>query len=220
MSSSDAAPDAGRELGGGDETASESWAGRGVDPFYFGRQHWRQTIAQRVLAHRPTSVLEFGSNAGANLHEIRNVDPRVGVLGIDVNEAAVEAGRSQYGIDLRAGDESLLSSFGPRSFDVSFTVSVIDHVEAPADVVSRLWAVTSAVLILLEPVAPRTGRVDADASETDAWSAVPHSYSWDYAELLGALPDVQRASWTPYPLSNENLGPFYWLIEASRETLT
>jgi hypothetical protein len=136
-----------------------------------------------------------------------------------VNEAAVEAGRAHYGIDLRTGDERLLSEFGPRSFDVVFTVSVIDHVEAPADVLERLWAATSSALVLLEPIAARTGRVDSADEDSARLSAVAHSYSWDYAELLGDRPGVSRVSWTPYPISDENLGPYYWLIEATREAI-
>jgi len=195
--------------------AREYWASRGRTPFYETSHHWRQFIADRVAAYRPETVLEFGCNAGRNLVEVRDRWPGARLLGVDVNAEAVQFGIDSYGLDLHVAGEEYLAGLDDASVDVVFTVSVLDHLPDVDRVFVELLRVSRQALILLEPYTGRVDRTDTDV-EGSALTCIPFTYTWDYMDLADRLGGGRRWSWTPYPLSSENMGPHYWLIEGTR----
>jgi SAM-dependent methyltransferase len=126
------------------------------------------------------SVLEFGCNVGRTLHLLsRSLTPSPRVVGLDINEAALEDGRRAYGLDLRLGSEEALSAIGDGEFDCAFTVSVFDHMpdrDLVRSAIDDLSRITKRYLLFLEPFDGRTER--AASKKTD------FNYYWDYPALL------------------------------------
>ena len=171
-------------------------------------------------------VLEFGANDGGNLAYFLAHDDQVHAVGIDIN-AIVTRPEKTYPDRYRGivGDESMLSR-GLGSFDLAYTISVLDHIpdrRVVAHVLGRLVDLAPHV-ILLEPA---IAGVEGDVSGRTRDEVAPnlprahkrfaaHSYLWNYDELLGRLP----VAWTkePRPLHAHSLGPFYqcFVLERGR----
>jgi ubiquinone/menaquinone biosynthesis C-methylase UbiE len=81
-----------------------------------------------VNALKPFSVLDFGCGTGKVLNMI-NAEWRVG---IDLSKPAIKEGIRIYeDIEFFLGDESLLRKFGENCFDISYTISVLNHLPLP-----------------------------------------------------------------------------------------
>jgi SAM-dependent methyltransferase len=202
------------------EAARSHWASQGRVKFYESQQHWRPFIARRVAAFHPSTVLEFGCNAGRNLVEVQKVVPGAKVVGLDVNGDAVQFGVESYGLELHVAGEEFLAELSDVSVDVAFTVSALDHVPDIGRVFDELTRVTRRALVLLEPFTGRVGRADGNGGDSKGdggFTPFRFTYSWDYAALTRPLGRAWRWSWTPYPLSSQNIGPYYWLIEGVRQ---
>lgn len=189
------------------EDAKRYWAGRGVGAFSRPRP-WQAGIVDAVLFEDPASVLEFGCNVGRHLAAIRERAPEVGLLGLDVNEAAVRAGVAEHALELYVGDEDALRTIEADTFDVALTVSVLDHVPNPEPALRELDRIAR-VLVLVEPWVGYEGPVRSLPSGS---KANPFLYSWDYVARLA------HRSWDvrPYPLGDgsrpgSTAGPWYRL---------
>jgi SAM-dependent methyltransferase len=200
-----------------DETeASEAkryWSSLKVPEFYKQPQtHWSSFIAAQVMRLNPRSVLEFGCNVGRNLSAIRDCAPSVLLRGIDINAEAVAFGRKDRDLNLSQADETFLQEEPDQSFDVIFTVSVIDHLPNPKPVLIEMVRAARLGVLLLEPSLGEEGKVLKNASNQakNLNEATPYSYSWDYARLCSDLPI--KFSKERYPLSGTRLGPYYWLF--------
>lgn len=183
-------------------TASQWWSQRRLIGWYTKPQPWTAGIVDAVLAGDPARVIEFGCNAGRHLRAIRARSPRTALVGIDINGAAVDWGRSHWGLDLRLGDETLLE---PDSCDVVFTVSVVDHIPQPERALAAL-CLAAPTVILVEPWLGREGEVE---------SHNPYTYSWDYPTRLRAL--GMTVTDRPFPLSEVSIGPAYRMYRATRD---
>jgi SAM-dependent methyltransferase len=200
-------------------TASEAkdaktyWSSLAVPDFYKKPQtHWSDFMAEQVLNLSPRSVLEFGCNVGRNLSALRERAPSLILKGVDINAEAVGYGRQERGLDLSQADESFLQAQDGKSFDVVFTVSVLDHLPNPRPVLTEMVRVSRLAVLLLEPSLGKEGKVlkpDSCQSESPT-SETPYSYSWDYERLARDLP--VELSKVHYPLSGTLLGPYYYLF--------
>lgn len=171
-------------------------------------------------------ILEFGANTGGNLTYFLDRHPHLEAIGVDINPI-VKTPESQYpryrGV---VGDESALSEWEPNSFDLAFTVSVLDHIPDPRLVERILTTLVTLApkLILLEPVIPGVHGDVSGRTREELGSGFPlphkrfaaHSYVWDYDRWLGKL----GVSWTrrPEPLHAGSLGPFYELVVITGRT--
>lgn len=180
---------------------------------YLKRQPWSVELAELFAARSPRSVFEFGCNAGKNLLTVRERLPKCFLAGIDINAQAIELARKSM---LRAsvGDEKLLELFPNRSFDICFTVSVLDHLPEPAPALRQLARMSAKALYLLEPWLGSEGRVVRNYNERleRAIDTTPYSYSWDYPALVARLLPQWQLSQRPMPMPT-NLGPYYHLFE-------
>ena len=193
--------------------AKRYWSSLAVPDFYKKSQtHWSSFIAEQVLGLKPSSVLEFGCNVGRNLSALRELAPDVVLKGIDINAEAVAFGQKERGLDLFHADETFLGAQADNSFDVIFTVSVMDHLPNPKPVLADMVRVARLGILLLEPNLGEEGKVsNSTGNQPDNPSvATPFSYSWDYARLANDLP--VELSKEHYPLSGTLLGPYYWLF--------
>jgi SAM-dependent methyltransferase len=181
------------------ESAGAYWAGRSVGAFSRERE-WSARLAERIVALQPTDVLEFGCNVGRHLEQLARRG--IGATGIDINLDAVYVARAK-GLDVLLGDERTLSLFDPESFDVAYTVSVIDHIPEPQTALDELDRIAR-TLVLVEPWLGFEGKVE---TTSDGKRANPFLYSWDYAERL------PEREWTtePFPIAPVGAGPDYRL---------
>ncbi len=132
-------------------------------------------------------VFELGCNVGRNLHFIRQAIPGASVVGIDVNDRAIAEGRQLFGHsadELRVADETSLSKLESKSFDVAFTVSVLDHLPDPRAATADLLRIARHGVVLLELDVGATGRVQGSVEGREI---VGYSYSFDYVRILEEL---------------------------------
>lgn len=193
--------------------AKDYWSTLAVPEFYKKSQtHWSDFMAEQVLRLAPASVLEFGCNVGRNLWALRQRSTSLVLKGIDINTQAIAFGRRERGLDLCHADETFFQAQADNSFDVIFTVSVMDHLPNPKPILAEMARVARLGVLLLEPNLGAEGKVlKASAGEAkEEGGATPFSYSWDYERLASDLP--VEFSQEHYPLSGTLLGPYYWLF--------
>ncbi|MBP2233685.1 SAM-dependent methyltransferase [Sinorhizobium kostiense] len=196
--------------------AREYWGTLDNFKSYAKPKPWSAFMAERILSFSPSSVFEFGCNAGKNLAALRKQNSSVFSAGIDVNSSAVDYGRRE-GLRLAAGDEGILNIFPDLTFDITFTVSVIDHVATPGEVLSALARITRHKLLLLEPWLGEEGKVDRNfnLATGEMIDTTPFSYSWDYFRIARTYLPEWSLEDEPYPLQS-NLGRFYRLYTLTR----
>ncbi len=190
--------------------AKTYWKNREILGCYFeeGRQSATivNTIRQLCKNESMESVLEFGCNVGRNLHCLRRDISGLRLLGIDINEEAIDAGRDCYNLPLIVGSEEKLLEMDDGAYDVVFTVSVLDHIPRVEEVLKELLRVTSKYFIALEPYSG----ANEDAKR---YAIADYSYFWDYPSLFAKL-DAVLIHDEPCPLGDRGLGPFYRLYIA------
>lgn len=197
-----------------DEKAKEYWANREFS-YYLKERPWSGEVARRVLSYEPISALEFGCNAGKNIHKLLELAPSLSVKGIDINEAAIRAG-VQNGLDLICGDQDTLSAMEEKCVDVIFTVSVLDHIPNPDDLLANFGNKARKAIILLEPWLGSKGKVIENRSGVsgDVVPTTPFSYSWDIEQRGLATLRNWRCRVSDF-IMKSNLGNHYKFFEFS-----
>jgi ubiquinone/menaquinone biosynthesis C-methylase UbiE len=112
-------------------------------------------LVDRILKYKPKSVFEFGCGQGKNLDLIKQKTKwTIQVSGIDLSQIAVEQARNKdRGHYVKMGDENTLRYIQTEDCDVSFTCSVLDHIEQDVvvrDIVENLKRISKKAVILLE----------------------------------------------------------------------
>ena len=130
-------------------------------------------------------------------------------------------GREASGLDLRVGDERQLEALADASWDVVFTISVLDHMPEPLATIESLVRIASRRIIILEPhAAVGEGLVTAVRSRyADASEATPYTYIHDYGALFLGLPVAQELD-LPMPTHLVRLGPFYRFRSFAKQAQT
>lgn len=120
------------------------WSGAfGIKYTNRNRVDWQTRIPfwdQVIERTQPRSVLEVGCNAGWNLRAIRAIDPSISLVGIDVNEAALEEA------DAAGLDVEKISARGATSlglFDLVFSAGVLIHIP-PGEIDTVMAAIVEA----------------------------------------------------------------------------
>lgn len=195
------------------EGVKEFYTDSTVQPFFYdGPPPLYATIVSELIASlKPSSVLEFGCCAGRNLDLLRRRLGKARLVGLDVNRTAIDAGRRAFGLDLRVADESALANIPNSSFDVSFTVSVLDHIALPQQTIAKLADITRRFVITYEICNDQTGKIeamqDAGGNIVDGY---PFSYFHDYRSLF-----AKAGCWllldAALPAFSGSLGEFYRL---------
>lgn len=170
------------------------------------------------------NVLEFGCNWGGNLFHFLERQPSLRVVGIDVNANVLKAAEQTPQFCAIVGDESTLTSFHDGSFDLAFTISVLDHLPSDTDVeetIQHLVRIAQTV-VLVEPFVEGVHRDVSGLTRNEVKSGLErgdkrfasYCYLWNYDAMLNRL-DV---TWEkrPFPLHTSSLGPFYHLYQIER----
>ncbi|MBP2017886.1 glycosyltransferase involved in cell wall biosynthesis/uncharacterized coiled-coil protein SlyX [Symbiobacterium terraclitae] len=207
------------------DLAKEYWRGPHVHPTDFREgvpTFYSEMIAQVIFQLQATSIFEFGCNAGRNLVTIRrlhqlNEKPVPRLAGCDINPHAVEYGRTKWGLDIQVGDETLLEEIPRDSFDVSITVSVLDHLPDFTGTLGGLVRVTKKHLVLLEPHSTAgSGKVAEIKSSVntvggDGWiPSTPFTYIHNYDRAFLHHPLRQLVDMS-LPTHLNKVGPLYRL---------
>jgi SAM-dependent methyltransferase len=197
-----------------DAVAVKTWySGSTVQPTTYERPMEHVQVLTRILASMdPESVLEFGCNAGRNLNLLRDLLPKASLVGVDLNALGIADGQQLYGLDLRVGDEDTVSRFATDEFDVTFTLSVLDHFPDITAVSTELTRITRRYLVLLEIAGDESGKatkmVGADGKQIAGY---PFTYFHDYRQRIErelGHPCVLDAY---FPVGTSNLLEFYRL---------
>ncbi len=193
------------------QEAKRIWADRGVTNWYRDPKPYAHAFVELVRDLAPASVLEFGCNVGRNLASIAEALPDTTCVGIDVNSEAVEAGRTATGLDLRHGDERTLAELDPESFDLVFTLSVLDHIPDIGEVCRELVRCARRHVVCVEVQLPTEGKVvkHLDHRSSEVASSTAASYSWHVARRLEQDPRAWRVESRPTYLHAAALGPYY-----------
>jgi ubiquinone/menaquinone biosynthesis C-methylase UbiE len=156
------------------------------------------------------SVFEFGCHAGRNLYYIKQEFPDAEVHGIDVNQEAIEIGKNKFALSIEVGNELSLLLLQDNSYDVVFTVSVIDHLLEPEKICKELTRISKRHIVLLEPFFEREGKIVKMIKDNLVEDFFPFSYSWNYEKIFSNL-HVKAILNTLAPLEGGFAGPYYRL---------
>jgi hypothetical protein len=167
-------------------------------------------LREYVAALKPETVIEFGCNVARNLHSLREAFPNIHFSGVDINPAAVEKGRSELGLDLQVADEEIFYRLERDSFDLIYTVSVLQHMPAVQRACRGMLRCSRAHVLCVEVSLPVEGRVlkHFDHEKQEAQDSAPHSYSWDYDRIFRAAGAVWVDARSAYR-DPAGLGPYY-----------
>lgn len=178
-----------------------------VDTSYYQQvRPWTLELAKIIEKSQPKSVFEFGCNAGKNLKFISENIENTSVFGVDINLEAVLYARNQ-GVNVALGDQFLLNMLPDDYFDISFTVSVLDHLADPLDTIKNLIRLSKVGVVFCEPWLGEEGKIAKNMSLDGSFiDTTPFSYSWNYAEILRKL----GQNYSVYPVNmKSNLGRYY-----------
>ncbi len=164
-------------------------------------------------------ILEFGSSQGGNLKYFMERLPKVQTVGIDINRVVVNLMREYPNYKGIVGDEQALADIPDNSFDLAFTVSVLDHISCEyvvEEIIGNLLRISKRVLLLEPYIEGVRGDVSGKIRnrlikdfETQNKKFAAYSYFWDYDSMLSK----KNADWAKKatPLYKASLGPFYHL---------
>lgn len=109
--------------------------------------HLREFVT-RMLAGEdpPAEVLEAGCGGGAKMLHLADLFPQAHWTGVDSKEEALEIARERLDLDrfeLVRGDlMELEGSFGPKRFDISFSIMTLMNLEDYERAIEQMLAVT------------------------------------------------------------------------------
>ena len=112
-------------------------------------------FAARILAHEdpPTEVLEVGCGGGSKMLHLSEVFPAAHWSGVDIADEALEIGREHLDskrFALIHGDmNELEKTFGPKRFDISFSIMTLMNLEDYERPIQQMMAVTKKWLFVL-----------------------------------------------------------------------
>jgi SAM-dependent methyltransferase len=131
----------------------------------------RSTLALRAFtvrtlgatARRPLLALDAGCGAGANMAHLAAALPEAHWTGVDLDPENVAAGRRQLPAErftVERGDiHRLAETYGPKRFDVCFSIMVLSWIEDYERALSEMLTVTKGWVFLLNLFA----QTDVDA---------------------------------------------------------
>ncbi len=199
--------------------------------FYESPSHYSEVISEIAKYTEAKRVFEFGCAAGRNLNVIKNnikndTGEDIFVHGIDINKNHVEQGAKLLKLDLLCRDENYINTLEPNSFDLVFTVSVLDHVVNAKEIIQKLMDLTSQYCVFIEPfktgVNAKFGKIEAINtlwSNSSDHEPNPYTYIHDYPMIFkdAGYQLVQRL---PMPTHLNRAGPIYNIWIVSKQNCT
>ncbi len=149
------------ELLMGTKVREKQWAGRPIAEGYWdNRDHpSKHYLAERIAAYQPVnSILEVGCASGPNLYLLAKKFPQAQIVGIDINQAAIEYGSKRFAeegitnVKLLVGQADKLGEFQDRTFDIVFTNAVLIYIgpDKINKVIPPMLRIAGKALVLIE----------------------------------------------------------------------
>lgn len=149
------------ELFIGTKARERQWAARPIAEGYWdNRDHpSKHFFAERIAAFSPIhSILEVGCASGPNLYLLAKRFPQAQIVGIDINQEAVQYGNGQFAregisnVKLFVGKADKLGEFQDRAFDIVFTNALLIYIgpDKIKEVIEGILRITHHALILIE----------------------------------------------------------------------
>lgn len=167
----------------------------------------RDWLAAKLVSLEPASVVELGSNVGANLRAVWKADDRIKLYGVELNENAVKWGMQNKptGCDVRlmAGSMSDLEGVLARNnvgpVDVVFSCGATMHVNDDIFAAARQQAVKAARKAVVH--VEYHAWTPADFQNGRRWRSSFLSDRWvrDYIAEYEAMPEVARVEYFRIP---------------------
>jgi hypothetical protein len=160
----------------------------------------RDWLAEKCASLQPHSVLELGSNVGANLQAIWSRDSRIKLYGIELNESAVDWGTRHMptGCEARlmtgsmADAEGVLARNGVDAVDIVFSCGATMHVNDEIFAAAKQQALRIArkAIVHLE----YNAWTPAELQNGRNWRSSFLSNRWvrDYVAEYESLPGIAR----------------------------
>jgi SAM-dependent methyltransferase len=105
-------------------------------------------LIEVLLGFKPSSAFEFGCGSGKNLKLLKDKSKiEVDTCGLDISVINVFQAHCNGVDSVIRGDER---HFPLRKFDVSFTCSVLDHIEDITNIVGNLQEMTNKAIVIAE----------------------------------------------------------------------
>jgi len=193
------------ELFIGTKARERQWASRSIAEGYWqDRDHLaKHHLAERMASYQPiNSILEVGCASGPNLYLLAKMFPQAQIVGIDINQVAIEYGNRRFaeeGIDnvkLLVGQADELGEFQDRTFDIVFTNAVLIYIgpDKINRVIPPMLRITNKALILMECHCFQT-------SKDPEGKGFYHGGNWlrDYRALLKQFVPEDRIRLTKIP---------------------
>lgn len=153
----------------GTKAREKQWAGKAIAEGYWGTRDLpnKHFLAERIAAFSPIgSILEVGCASGPNLYLLAKRFPQAHIIGVDVNQAAVEYGNTQFAqegisnVKLIVGKADALGEFPDRAFDIVFTNALLIYIgpDKIRKVIAGMIRIADKALVLIElhPFKPNT----------------------------------------------------------------
>ncbi|GAI36009.1 unnamed protein product, partial [marine sediment metagenome] len=149
------------ELFIGTKARERQWAARPIAEGYWdNRDHpSKHFFAERIAAFSPIhSILEVGCASGPNLYLLAKRFPQAQIVGIDINQEAVQYGNGQFAregisnVKLFVGKADKLGEFQDRAFDIVFTNALLIYIgpDKIKEVIEGILRITHHALVLIE----------------------------------------------------------------------
>ena len=145
----------------GTRAREKRWAGRSIAEGYWKNRNLpsKHFLAERITAFAPiNTILEVGCASGPSLYLLAKKFPQAHIVGIDINQEAVEYGNTQFAqegisnVKLIAGRADALEEFPDKAFDVVFTNAILIYIgpDKIKNVMQGMIRVARKVLVLME----------------------------------------------------------------------
>jgi 2-polyprenyl-3-methyl-5-hydroxy-6-metoxy-1,4-benzoquinol methylase len=169
--------------------------------------NFESTLAELFAMSDPKSLLDVGCGEGVLIHEWAQQIAPARVVGLDLEEASIQAGweqRQADNLEYKIMDVSQKGlPFADDEFDVATAIEVLEHVPDPAQTVAEMARVASRWLLVSVPREPlwRGLNVARGAYLKDLGNTPGHVNHWSkksFVKLLSQHGEVVEAR-SPFP---------------------
>lgn len=151
----------------------------GVMKYFHGRKKSRYLVSLfgRAEINNKSSILELGCNVGRNLNELHEAGYK-NIAGIDICGVAINKAKKHYPHLLKIVERSIEAFFTkPRSYDVIFSMAVLEHLPRESDSVFKQIA--------------QAAKKNIITVEYEGLSDVPRIIQRDYKHIFEKLGFIQ-----------------------------
>ncbi len=137
----------------GTRVRERGWAARSIAKGHWnGRYHpGKHFLVERIAAFSPVhSILEVDCASGPNLYLLAKRFPQAQIVGIDINQEAIQYGETQLAqegisnVKLLVGKADELGEFQDRAFDIVFTNALLIYIGP-----DKIWGVIKEMIRII-----------------------------------------------------------------------